>query len=145
MDITSQNSSFIIAVPAVFALPQTVVAYATDDAFMTDEADIAEVMLGVDGRMSAGFMPFIVKQTVALQADSPSILNTFEAWIGAMQSTRTPYFATGTILLPSQGRQYLLQQGVLTRITPVSAAKKVMQPVKYTISWGGWTAAPMVP
>lgn len=142
-DITSANSIFTLTVPDVFAVPQLLQQYATDDAFATPEVVVAETVKGVDGKLSGAFVPFITSQTVTFQADSVSIGNTMEPWILAMQSAQTPYFASGTILLPSVGRLYRLTKGLLTRITPIAAAKKYLQPVSYEISWETWEGMPI--
>lgn len=144
-DITSQNSSFVLNIPDVFAVPQILQGYATDDAFMTDEVDIAETMMGVDGIMSYGQLPFIVPQTISFQADSPSIPNTMELWVSANSQAQTPFAAaSGTIFLPSLGKQYTFTNGVLKRFTPAPQGKKVLQPQKYQIHWNKWASVPLV-
>ena len=142
MDITSANATYILSVPGVFAAQQVLQGFATDDAFSTPEVDVAEVYMGVDGLPSGGFVPFLVKQMIVFQADSPSIANTMEAWLGAMQSAFTPYTGSAIITIPSVQRQYKMSKGFLSRITPVTQAKKVLQPVSYEITWGSWQAQP---
>jgi len=143
-DLSDVNARFVLTVPDVFATPQVLQGFSTDDAWATEEVDIAEVMIGVDGIMSAGYTPFIVQQTVIFQATSPSILSVMEAWKSAMTAAQQTFWAQGTILVPSIGTQYQLYNGVLTRITAFPHAKKVLQPVSYRISWNGYNASPMV-
>jgi hypothetical protein len=128
----------------VFSVAQQVVGYATDDAFATEEIDVAETMMGVDARMSSGYIPVIIPMTVMLQADSPSILGVFEAWHSSNRANQTNYYAQGTILLPSISLQYQLVNGVLQRVTAFPHAKRVLQPVSYRISWESYAASPMV-
>lgn len=135
-DITSSNSTFVLVVPQVFATPQILQGYATDDAFSTPEVDVAETFLGVDGFFSAGVIPYLVKQNIIFQADSPSI-TAFETWLAAMAAARAAYFGNATILLPSVQKQYVLGPGILSRITPIPQAKKVLQPVAYEMTWQG--------
>jgi hypothetical protein len=137
-DITAANSVFTLSVPAVFAVnPVALQGYSTDDAFSTPEVDTAETFLGVDGKFSAGLVPYLVKQNIVFQADSPSI-TLFETWLAAMAAANyTPYFGTATILLPALAKQYVLGPGLLSRITPIPQAKKVLQPVTYEITWAG--------
>lgn len=143
MDITSANSQYSIVVPEVFTIPQTLQGYATDDAFSTPEVDTAEVMLGVDGKMSSAFIPFVIQQEIVFQADSPSITEVFETWIAANIGAKTNYLATnGIIILPAISKQYTLVNGVLSKITPIPQAKKALQPQKYQITWEGWFAQP---
>lgn len=132
--ITSANSVFVLAAPAVFPLSQVLQGYAADDAFTTDAIDFAEVMMGVDGKLSAGYTPNPTRVTIALQADSPSIV-LFEAIIAATKVTRDVVFLGATITLPSTGKSYVLSRGVLTNASQVPDAKKVLQPQRYVITF----------
>ena len=143
MDLTSSNSSFTLNVPDVFSAAQPLEGYATDDAFSTPEVEIAQVMKGVDGIMSGAFVPFIVTQIVTFQADSPSITETMEAWLAAMVAANATYFGNGFIAIPSIGKQYELVNGLLTRVTPIPQAKKILQPVAYQIAWDKAIASPL--
>lgn len=142
-DITSANATFSLNVPDVFPIAVQLQGFATDDAFATEAVDVAETMMGVDGRMSAGYVPFIVPMRIMLQADSPSIA-AMEQWATAEIQAQAKYFANGVILLPSVGRQYSLSQGALRRITPTPAVKKVLQPVEYEIHWAYWNSQPNI-
>jgi hypothetical protein len=135
LDITSSNSTFTLNVPDVFGVSQTLQGYATDDAFATPEVEIAQVIKGVDGIMSGAFVPYINTMTITFQADSPSITDTMEVWLTNMVSARTPYFGTGFITIPSISKQYELINGLLTRVTPLPQAKKILQPMVYQIMW----------
>lgn len=132
--ITSANSVFTLIIPSLYPVPQVLKGYATDDAFTVDTVDVAETMMGVDGKMSAGFTPFVIPMAIALQADSPSIA-VFDFWLGAMKVAKEVYPANGTILLPGTGRSYTLTNGILTKVKLLPDAKKVLQPVQYTITW----------
>ena len=70
--ITSANSVFTIVVASLFPAPVQLQGYASDKAVVTDAIDMAEIQMGVDGRMTSGYVPMPTKQTVSLQADSPS-------------------------------------------------------------------------
>lgn len=132
--ITSANSQYILAIPLLFPAPQQLQGYAADAAFDTAEVDEAEVVMGVDGRMSAGFVPFITPQVIHLQADSPSIA-LFESWLAAEKAIMEKYYASGIIVLPSVQRKYVCTNGVLRAVSQVPSAKKVLQPRDFTINW----------
>ena len=138
--ITSANSVFTLSIPDVFPSPVQLEGYAVDDAFDTENVDTAEAQIGVDGRLSAGFTPYLVKQTIHLQADSDS-LDVFENWRGAMSAATEVLFASCTILLPSTGRVYVGTKGVLTKAKPLPDAKKVLGPQAYEVTWETLTAA----
>lgn len=132
--ITSANSTFILNIPGVFPAPLPIQGYAADDAFTVEPFDTAEAIVGVDGKLSAGFTPTPKKLTVMLQADSPS-LEIFDAWLGAMESAREVFFAEATITLPSIAKTYNMRKGVLTNAVKLPPNKKTLQPVQYVITF----------
>jgi hypothetical protein len=132
--ITSANSVFTLVVAGLFPAPVQLKGYASDKAFTTEAVDLAEVQMGVDGRMTAGFVPNPVKQTVTLQADSPS-KDIFTAMIQAMKTAREVFYISGSIALPSTGEAFTLTRGILTNAKQIPDAQKVLQPVDYVITW----------
>ena len=132
--ITSANSVFTIVIPGLFPAPVQLRGYASDKAFTTEAVDLAEVQMGVDGRMTAGFVPNPVKQTITLQADSPS-KDIFTAVIQAMKTAREVFYISGSISLPSTGESFALTRGILTNAKQIPDAQKVLQPVDYVITW----------
>jgi hypothetical protein len=133
--ITSANSVLAIAVSGIFSSPVQIQGYAVDDAFESEAVDQAEVQMGVDGYMSAGKVWVPYKMTIMLLANSPSIQNVFEPWRQLQDSNVDVFRADGSISLPSIGMVYTLNNGYLTQAVPFPAAKKVLQPVKYEITW----------
>jgi len=132
--ITSANSILAIAVNNLFTAPQNIQGYAVDDAFEGEAVPQSEVLMGVDGKLSAGkiFVPY--KMTIHLQADSSSI-SLFETWRSAQDSAVDVFAASGSIILPSTNAIYTLQNGYLTSATPFPAAKKTLQPMTFEITW----------
>lgn len=132
--ITSANSVFTIVVPSLFPAPVQLYGYATDKAFTTEAIDLAEVQMGVDGRMTAGYTPNPVKQTITLQADSPS-RDIFTIMIQAMKTAREVFYISASIALPSTGESFTLTRGIITNAKQIPDAQKVLQPVDFTITW----------
>lgn len=132
--ITSANAVYTISIPDVFPVAIVLQGYATDDAFDSENVESAQAQMGVDGKMSAGFTPFITKQTIHFQADSDSIA-VFDAWLGAMEAAQEVFFAQASVVLNSTGQSYTFTQGALTGAKKLPDAKKVLQPVSYVISW----------
>ena len=132
--ITSANSVFTLVVAGLFPAPVQLKGYASDKAFTTEAVDLAEVQMGVDGRMTAGYVPNPVKQTITLQADSPS-KDIFTAVIQAMKTAREVFYISGSIALPSTGEAFTLTRGILTNAKQIPDAQKVLQPVDYVITW----------
>lgn len=132
--ITSANSVFTIVIAGLFPAPVQMQGYASDKAFTQEAIDLAEVQMGVDGRMTAGFTPNPTKQTITLQADSPS-RDIFTALIQATKTAREVFYISGTISLPSTGESFTLTRGILTNAKQIPDAQKVLQPVDYVITW----------
>jgi len=140
--LTSANAVLMLAVSGLYAVPQQIQGFSSDD--VTEFADIAtkETSMGVDGNFSAGFVFTPIQQTITLQADSAS--NTFfEAINAAEQAAKEAYPMTGVLLLKSVGKSYALTRGFLTSYSTVAGAKKILQPRKYVITWGSVVAVPV--
>jgi len=84
--------------------------------------------------------PTSTDERIKLAADSPSI-QMFDLWYAAQQTTRDAYVASGTIKIPSVGREYVCINGALTGYTPLPAAKKVLQDQEYEITFESVTKA----
>lgn len=132
--ITSANSVFTLVAAGLFPVPVQLQGYASDKAFATDALEIAEVNMGVDGRMTAGYVANPVKQTISLQADSPS-RTIFSAILQAQKTAREVYYLSGSISLPSTGEAFTLTRGILSTGKQIPDAQKVLQAVDYTITW----------
>lgn len=141
--ITSADSVYIISSQDFALAAIQIQGYAADAAFATDETDTAEVLLGVDGKMSAGWVPRMYPQTITLQADSPSI-DIFDGIVLAQDANKAIYRLSGVITLPGTQRSYTLSRGVLTRHTVIPGAQRVLQPRTFTITWESILPTPLV-
>lgn len=132
--ITSANSIFTLTIPGLFQAPVQLMGYSTDRAFTSDAVQMAEAQMGVDGRLSAGYTPSPIVQTITLQADSPS-RDIFSTLITAMDTAREVYWLNGTISLPATGESYTMIRGVLVNAKSIPDANRVLAPVDYMITW----------
>lgn len=140
--ITSADSTFVLS-SSDFALAATILeGYAADAAFAMDNADTAETMLGVDGKLSAGWIPRSYNQTITLQADSKSRA-LFDALVTAQDATRNVFRLNGVINLPGNQCSYNLTRGVLKNYTAMPTAQKVLQPLTFVIEWERVLAVPI--
>lgn len=133
--ITSANSVFALAITGLYPSPQILQGYAADDTFSTEAVENAEVVQGIDGHLSGGFVFNPVKQTIMLMPDSPSI-QIFSNWVLAQQAAREVLIANASISLPSIGTKYVLTRGFLTSGKPIPDGKKTLQPMAFQITWG---------
>lgn len=132
--ITSADSTFVIS-SADFALAATLLeGYAADAAFALDNSDTAETSLGVDGKLSAGWVPRSYNQTITLQPDSIS-RQVFDALVAAQDATRNVFRLNAVITLPGNQYSYSLTRGVLKNYTAMPTAQRVLQPMTFVIEW----------
>ena len=132
--ITGANSVFTISVAGLFPVPQQLRGYSAERAWETDGVDLAETQAGVDGRMTAGWVYNTVKQTISLQADSPS-KDIFNTIVRAMNQAKDVYYIQGTIDLPSTGESFVLVRGVLKNVKMVPDFAKLLMPMDFVIEW----------
>lgn len=140
--ITSANSVLMLSVTGLYPIPQQLQGFAADDIFDLGDIAPAEAVMGVDGKLSAGFVHVPIQQGIMLQADSDSN-DLFDAWFAAQQAAGEVYFANGIVRLPSVKRSYALTKGVLTGYKPAPDGKKVLQPRKFSITWQTLVGAPL--
>lgn len=132
--ITSANATILLAIDGVFPIPQQIQEFAADDIFDADPLEAAEVSMGVDGRLSAGFVFVPVKWNITLQGNSQSN-NVFDDWYNAQQVIKDTYRASGIVILPAIGRKWVMNNGVLTTYPTMPSAKRTLQPRKFGITW----------
>lgn len=132
--ITSANSVFTISVAGLFPAPVQLQGYSTERAWNTDNLDLAEVQMSVDGRMTSGYTPNPVRMTVSMQADSPS-KQIFTSIANAMKAARDTFYISGTIDLPSTGESFICTRGVLQAVKALPDAGKVLQAMDFMIVW----------
>jgi hypothetical protein len=141
-DLTNANSVIMLAIAGLYDSPQQLQGYAADDVFSAEQIDMAETQMGVDGKLSAGFIFVPQPWSITLQADSDSN-DIFDNWTQAQIAAKAPYFASGTVMLPSVGKKWAMVNGVLTKFTPMPAGKKILQPRQFTITFENISPAPV--
>jgi len=140
--ITSANSEFLLAIGGIYPVAQRIEGYQADAAFAFDDVTTGEVVQGVDGKMSKGWIPHLTPQTITIMPDSPSF-SIFNNWALAEDTAREKFSADATITLPSIGMKYVLSNGALISYKPMPDAKKTLQPMTYKITWESCTPSPI--
>lgn len=139
--LTVANSSVALTTEALFPAAQRIQGYAADDAFDPDAVENGEYSMGIDGKLSAGFVFNQVTLTMTLQADSPS-LTLFEQIYLYENSNRTKLQQDLTITLPANGRRYDYKQGYMTSYK-APAGKKTLQPGVVVFVFARMEVAPL--
>ena len=132
--ITSANASFILTIASLYPAGVQLQNWSADSAWSSDAVEQAQVMMSVDGIMSAGYTPNPTVMTLNLMADSTS-RKYFNELIIAQRTQNDIYWLTGAITLDSTGESYALTRGALTSGKLIPDAAKVLQPTTYVITW----------
>lgn len=141
--LTAANSIIMLAVDTLFPVPQRLQGYATDDVTTLDSIEPTETSMGIDGRLSAGFVPVPIPQTISLQADSLSN-DFFDQWASYERQVREKLVASGTIILPGTQAMYTLYRGFLRGYSPMPDAKRTLQSRRFSLVWERITVAPRI-
>lgn len=140
MDITAANAVLILSIPGLFPVPVQLQGFAADDVYDLDEIESVETLMGVDGKLSGGYVWRPQPQTITLQADSDS--NTvFDTWNQNQKAGLRTYIASGVLTLPSLGIKFIQTVGYLQGYK-LPGAKRVMQPRRYRLTWQDVSLAP---
>lgn len=132
--LTAANTVIMLSIDGLYPVPQQLQGFSADNVTNTENIASAETSMGVDGRLSAGFVFTPTVQNITLQADSLSC-DIFERWRAAEQRVRELYVATGVIIFPATGRKYSLTRGFLTGYTPTPNAARTLQARPFQITW----------
>lgn len=132
--ITSANAVFMLSIPSLYVVPQQLQGFSADDIFSTDPLESAEVSMGVDGHLAAGFVYVPIKQNIMLMADSASN-DIFDNWWTAQQQIKDLYFANALVTLTSISKKYTMTRGVLTTFPPLPDAGKTLKMRRFGITW----------
>lgn len=140
--LTSANSVLMLGVTNLFNIPVQIQGFAADDAFTIGDVESAETVMGVDARLSAGWIPQIKSIEIMLQADSASN-DFFDALAEAEDVAQEKYEINGSILIPGISRLFTLTRGFQKGLSVMPAAKKILQPRKFTIDFEKISRAPV--
>lgn len=132
--LTSANAILLIAVNPIYPIAVRIQGFSADDITDMDNIDPVETSMGIDGRLSAGFVPVAVRQNITLQADSKSN-DFFEYWSTYERTQREKLVASGTLIIPATKRQYTMTRGFLRTYSPMPAARRSLQPRRFTLEW----------
>lgn len=132
--LTSANVVFMLGVSGLYDTPRRLQGFSADDVTDFDALAVGETSMGVDGRLSAGFVFNAVSQNITLQADSESN-DFFENWQQAERQRLEKYVAFGTILVKATGKRYTMTRGFLMSSSIVPAIRKTLQPRRFALQW----------
>lgn len=138
--ITAANAVFLLSINGLVGVTR-LQGFAADDVFSTDAVQSAEVVMGVDGKLSGGFVYSPIVQNITLQADSDSN-EIFDQWWQRSQINAEVLQGNGSVVLSNLGKRWVMTNGFLTQFAPIPDAKRILQAKRYQITWERIYSAP---
>lgn len=139
--LTSANAIILLSVNGLYSSPQRIQGFSADDITGSEATSPKQTSMGLDGRLSAGFVPVPIPQNITLQADSQSN-DFFENWFQAEKSVREAYVCSGILIIPATQRKYSMTRGFLTSYPQMPDLKNTVQPRRYAITWESVSPSP---
>lgn len=141
--ITSANAVFTVSQAILFpGAPVQLQGFSADRIYDMDPVVAGEAVMGIDGRLSAGFVYAAVSQNVELQADSASN-RFFETLYNQEQAAQDKYPLQGIILLRSINTKLTLTKGFLMNYPPSPPAGRVLGPRRFSLLWERVVGSPI--
>jgi hypothetical protein len=142
MNITAADAVITLQIPPIYTRPVQIQGFAPDSVFDVPTLKSSEVLMGVDGKKSSGFVFVPVPMTITLMADSLSN-RVFDDWWRNNQANKTDYEASGLILLPGVATKWTQVKGSLTGYKPVPQAGRILRERTYEITWESILPSPV--
>lgn len=139
--LTVANSALLLSVEALYPAAQRLQGYAADDAWDPDAVENGEYAMGIDGKLSAGFVFNAIPFSLTLQADSPSLLLFENVWQYEV-ANRTKLSSQLTVTVPALNRRYELKNGYM-RSYKAPSGKKILQPAAVQLVFERFEMSPL--
>lgn len=134
IDITSANATLVITVSSLAIVSLKMEGWNVDNAWALDDAETAVAQIGVDAKMSAGWVPRLNPLTLSFAPNSPSVPSIL-AIINAQDVNMTIYTLQGVLTCPSIGRAWTLQNGVITRAKVFPDGQRILGPQSFQLTF----------
>jgi hypothetical protein len=142
MSITAANASMYLTSSVSFPAPQKVEQWATDEAFAATAVKLAEIYMGVDGKKSSGYTPYLVPLKLSLQADSDS-MSIFDTLIGTQAALRVDEVIDITLTIPAIAMQFVFTNGTMETVQILPDAGKVLKKRDFELKFESFAAQPI--
>ena len=139
-NITSANAQLYLTVDELYPAGIPLQNFSADSMATSDDMEISQVRMGVDGGMAAGYVPSPYTVTITLEASSPS-LETMQSILQAMKVNKRTYECSLILVIPAAGQVHKWSHGVLTNGNPVPAPKRVLDPTSWKFAFQDYIVA----
>lgn len=138
--LSSANSTFMLGAVGVFSDLVKIEGYSDESAWKLEDVTLATTTMGVDGSFSSAWIPYMTSMTLSLMPNSSSN-DFFERIISYQDVIQETVELFGNIQIPSIGRKYALENGVISKMSLVPTAAKILQVKSITLIWGKCTVS----
>lgn len=132
--ITAADAVYTLVIDDLYPSGVVLHGFSADNVYSTNDLQLAETVLGVDGYLSAGFVFNSVQQTISIMPDSES-WDVFETWQNTSVAAVAVFRCSATVTLPAIKKKYVHINGVLRTWKALPDAAKTLQPGQATIEW----------
>lgn len=140
--ITSVNAILTLSISQIFPTPVQLQGFAADDIFTNDPVVPTEAIMGLDGKLSGGYVNVPITWGIMLQADSASN-DIFDQWRQAQKVNQDAFYAQGVLVLPAIQTKWALTNGLLTSYPTIPDAARTLRPRRFGITWESVDPAPV--
>lgn len=144
MSITAANASLWLTSAVSYPTPVKIQQFAVDEAFAAAAVKIAEIVMGVDGKKSAGYTPYLVPLKISLMADSVS-MPIFDDLFGSQNQALELEEIDITLSVPGVGVQFTFTNGDLESGNVIPDAGKVLKKRDFEFKFESMSAIPLPP
>lgn len=132
--ITSADGVLVITAKDLFNAPIEMENWETDRAWETQDREIAESRMSVDGKLNVGYVPSPIDMSLRFSPNSQSIA-IFEAIQTASEQMRRPFILNAELTLPGLQRKYTFSNGHLRSLTPVPGGARTLEGRSFALRW----------
>jgi len=133
-DISSGNVVIAIGAFNLIPVPTILQGYTPEDIYSYDQLANAETQMGLDGRLSGGFVAQAVMQTFTQMPNGPSV-SFWDTIVAAQRANFTLYQLFANITIISLGATYIQRNGIIVDASPAPSAGKVMGHRTFKVAW----------
>jgi len=138
--VTSANAVVLLGVNGLFPTAVQLQGFASEEIFATEAINTLEMLMGLDGKLSGGYVPQAVPAVFSLQANSPS-MSFFDTWSAQERTVGEKFMGFGIITLPAIGLIVTGKNCYLGQHMLFPDAKKVLQPRTFQVLFESITVA----
>lgn len=141
VDISSGSAKAILTVQDLYPGGILLEQFGTDSGVVSDQYDISETRMGVDGKIVGGTVYNERVVNITLEASSPAYNALVNVAVASDQNGRV-YVCDLVWRVPSRKMTFVWSTGILQNGTIVPAQNTVLGPTTWTINFERLTVAP---